>query len=139
MKHGTFTMYKYGPCDCPECAEANEKFKEKLEMNRVKEDKYKEVVRKRQLAFTRSLRTQILIEYGGACKCCGETVPDFLCVDHIFDDGAAHRREVGHSSSFYKWLKKNKFPKDRFQLLCWNCNYAKRVHGYCPFHKKISL
>ena len=30
-----------------------------------------------------------------------------------------------------RWLKNNNYPKG-FQILCWNCNFAKGVLGQCP-------
>jgi hypothetical protein len=76
--------------------------------------------------------------YGGyMCVCCGETEPVFLCIDHTNNDGYKHRREIFGSnriggSRMYKWLVKNNFPPG-FQVLCCNCNTAKRF-GVCP-HK----
>lgn len=83
------------------------------------------------------LRSEVLQAYGGRCACCGEPEPKFLGVDHINNDGAEHRRELNISagSRFYKWLKANKFPKDNFQLLCHNCNFAKGMYGECPHVK----
>lgn len=76
-------------------------------------------------------------EYGGACKCCGETEPQFLTIDHINGDGAESRRNgEGSGSNLYQKIKKWGFPKDRFQLLCFNCNCAKRQFGTCP-HKQV--
>lgn len=77
-------------------------------------------------------------EYGGACKCCGESEVKFLAIDHVFNDGNLHRKEIGASGSrVYYWLKKNGYPKDRFQLLCHNCNIAKGHYGACP-HQKMT-
>lgn len=91
--------------------------------------------RDRWKAASRTLRQQVLTEYGGACRCCGERTPEFLGIDHIYNDGEAHRRELaGYGRSIYRWLKMNGFPKDRFQLLCHNCNMAKGLYGGCP-HK----
>lgn len=69
-------------------------------------------------------RLAIIEAYGGACAQCGETIPEFLTVDHIDDMGAEHRRHVS-GSVFYTWLKKRGYPKDNYQLLCMNCNFAK--------------
>jgi hypothetical protein len=81
------------------------------------------------------LKLEVIAAYGGACACCGESTPEFLAVDHVDDDGAAHRRELGKHRSAgaatYEWLKRNGFPRDRFQLLCHNCNFAKSTGG-CP-------
>jgi hypothetical protein len=84
----------------------------------------------------RKLRQEVLLEYGSMCACCDETEPKFLSVDHVHNDGNEHRKETGMGGSFYHWLKKNGFPKDRFQLLCFNCNFAKGHYGLCP-HQKI--
>lgn len=56
----------------------------------------------------------------------------FLSVDHIDNTGAQDRRLNG-GSSLYRRLKRMGFPKDNFQLLCWNCNSGKRLNGgICP-------
>ena len=72
--------------------------------------------------------------YGWSCTCCGESEPIFLTIDHINNDGADHRREIGNKNGawIYKWLVDNSFP-DNFQTLCWNCNMGKhRNGGICP-------
>lgn len=82
------------------------------------------------------VRQAVIDAYGARCVCCSETTPEFLAVDHIYNDGAEHRRKVGHSTKFYRWLRNNGFPKDRFQLLCHNCNIAKSFYGQCPHQAK---
>ena len=71
--------------------------------------------------------------YGGAfCACCGETTRKFLSFDHINNDGAKHRKEDPSASNLVNWLKMHDFPKG-FQVLCFNCNYGKKVNGgVCP-------
>ena len=81
----------------------------------------------------RKLRAEVIAAYGGVCICCGETELVFLCIDHVHNDGAAHRKKVG--VNIYTWLKKNNWPKG-FQVLCHNCNHAKHVLGECPHQKK---
>ena len=89
----------------------------------------------------RKLKLAVLNGYGGPiCRCCGETHIEFLSIDHINNDGAAHRRSLPKSASsggsgFYAWLKKNNFPPG-FQVLCMNCNFAKGKYGYCPHEKE---
>lgn len=89
-----------------------------------------------QRARYRALRAEIIAAYGGACNCCGETQAMFLELDHLTSDGAAHRREIGRGShATYNWAKKHQFPRDRFQLLCANCNQGRqRNGGVCPHH-----
>ena len=83
-------------------------------------------------------KKKVLEAYGDRCACCAETSPIFLTVDHINNDGASHRRELSGSRKsgtwFYKWLMNNNFPSG-FQILCWNCNWAKRF-GECPHKNK---
>lgn len=75
--------------------------------------------------------------YGGyECACCGESNPFFLSIDHMNNDGAAHRMELFGSKAgghkMYDWLIKNNFPEG-FQVLCMNCNWGKaRNNGICP-------
>lgn len=72
------------------------------------------------------------------CACCGEPHIEFLTIDHIERNGAAHRREIRRGKSggvdMHGWLKKNKFPKG-YQVLCWNCNNARFRYKICP-HKQ---
>lgn len=83
------------------------------------------------------LKMDIINNYGGCCQCCGERRFAFLTIDHINNDGAKHRKELGFNSSywFYKWLQNNNYPKENLQLLCYNCNLGKRKLGYCPHEK----
>ena len=73
-------------------------------------------------------RLTVIDAYGGVCACCGEYRYEFLALDHVNNDGAAHRKEVG---DVYKWAIKTKFPPS-LQLLCHNCNMAKAIYGHCP-------
>ncbi|MGI0024681.1 MAG: hypothetical protein ACREA4_05990, partial [Nitrososphaera sp.] len=42
-----------------------------------------------------SLKKRVYEAYGGnLCTCCGETEPSFLTIDHIYEDGAEHRRSI---------------------------------------------
>lgn len=76
----------------------------------------------------------VMNKYGGMCVCCNENRIVFLSIDHINNDGNIHRRElkIKGGTGMYRWLIKNNFPEG-FQILCMNCNHAKRF-GVCP-HK----
>ena len=87
--------------------------------------------RQRRLA----LRNEVIKAYGGKCTCCGIAVPEFLAIDHKYNDGAKHRAQIGEGNVLYGWLKRHNFPKKRFQLHCHNCNAAKSIYGKCP-HKR---
>lgn len=74
-----------------------------------------------------------LEHYGGIppkCKCCGESIIEFLSFDHINGGGSRHRK-TKKFGNIYKWLILNNFP-DGFQVLCHNCNQAKGFYGKCP-------
>lgn len=88
--------------------------------------------RKRLRALNVGIRNEARKRYGSACRCCGEENRAFLTIDHINNDGASHRREVGVGMSFLLWLRKNNFPKG-FQTLCFNCNIGRHLNsGICP-------
>lgn len=81
-------------------------------------------------------KDKVYAAYGGyICNCCGETMKEFLMIDHVKNDGADHRRTLkpGDKASLYSWLIRNNFPEG-FQVLCANCNWGKRIYGVCP-HK----
>ncbi len=79
--------------------------------------------------------------YGGIfCKCCGETNPIFLTIDHVNNDGAEHRRKIHgrrDGGNIYSWLKAHRFPPG-FQVLCFNCNHGKYLNrGICPHQQNL--
>jgi hypothetical protein len=81
------------------------------------------------------IKIKVMKEYGNKCACCGEDQIEFLTIDHINNDGAIERKTIssgGHN--FYSWLLKNNCPKDKYQILCFNCNCSNGFLGYCP-HK----
>jgi hypothetical protein len=53
----------------------------------------------------RKLKEAAYKAYGGfRCACCGEAEPLFLSLDHVNNDGAAHRK-VFDRRKLYKWLE----------------------------------
>ena len=81
-------------------------------------------------------RKMAIEAYGGVCSCCGEYRYEFLSIDHIHGGGSKHKKLVGCGSTFYRWLWKNKYPKNDFRLLCHNCNQAIGYYGLCPHEKE---
>ena len=92
------------------------------------------------------------------CNCCGYTGTEFLTVDHIIPKREMEKKvrslvrsisenvsltpkEIAmgfkakrKSDPLNQWLITNNFPKG-FQILCWNCNFAKgspAVSFKCP-------
>lgn len=83
------------------------------------------------------LRAEFIAEYGGCCTCCGETEPLFLQLDHIFNDGAEHRKTMKTGARLLAHLKQQGWPKDRYRLLCANCNFGRMLNnGICPHEDK---
>lgn len=76
-----------------------------------------------------NLFKQVLEMYGTSCKCCQESNPAFLTVDHINNDGHIERKTNFRSNSYSKLLKQKRTD---IQILCWNCNCAKQRIGTCP-------
>lgn len=86
-----------------------------------------------------SLKQQVMSAYGGYCTCCGESQIEFLSIDHIRNDGKKWRAEGKHSlgTNFYFQLKKQGYPKENLQILCYNCNLGKHYHGgVCPHQRR---
>lgn len=77
---------------------------------------------------------------GWQCTCCGESHPLFLTLDHINNDGAKHRKRfkekynTRNTELLYREARREGWPKDKYQVLCINCNFAKGHFGECP-HK----
>lgn len=77
---------------------------------------------------------------GRYCVCCGENNPVFLTIDHINGDGN-HRRRTGKrlhqgNTTLYARLVKYGWPSD-LQVLCYNCNCAKKQNAYCPHEDEL--
>lgn len=118
----------------------NLEFRE-AQKNRVKKcyanpEKYqKKLEKQRKTWLERKIRVyNHYSNYDIKCNCCGERRVDFLTVDHINNNGASHRKELGHH--LVHWIIKNNFPKE-FQILCSNCNTSKgKNKEHICIHKK---
>lgn len=98
-----------------------EELKEHYQENKEKMLEYKKNKYKQ-------LRLNVINHYGGKCSFCGNTNINHLCMDHINNDGAEHRRKIGIGGTLlYRWIKKNNYP-DGFQVLCYNHNAEKEHH-----------
>jgi len=85
-------------------------------------------------------------EYGSKCVCCGEHRQNFLTIDHVNNDGACERRELNRSrgnkqkytgKKLWALLKSLGYPKDRYRLLCFNCNSGRHINGgICPHEEE---
>lgn len=71
----------------------------------------------------------VMDHYGAECACCKENNLVFLTIDHIAGNGAKRRKIEGNH--VYRYLINNNFPSG-YQVLCFNCNCAKRTQEHCP-------
>ena len=83
-----------------------------------------------------------LVHYGGnppRCACCGETMIEFLSIDHINGGGTQHFKRIhAFGQGFYCWLIKKEFPEG-YRVLCMNCNFSLGHYGYCPHNPKEKI
>ena len=86
-------------------------------------------------------KIQIFRILGGTCACCGETRAEFLSVDHKNGGGQKQRKQyLNHRGGYWRDILKDPRLKEKYQILCMNCNWAKGIHGYCPHeHENIRL
>jgi len=105
-----------------------EKSRENYKQNapKLREDNYRRVA---------ALKLETLTHYGpnGSLGCCGEACividVDMLSLDHINNDGAAHRRAIGKNKvgeKMYRLVKSEGFPSG-FQTLCMNHQTKKKL------------
>jgi hypothetical protein len=91
-------------------------------------------------AYRQRTKRKVFDHYGAVCACCGESNEIFLTLDHVNNDGAAHRRSINaprnpnSTDKVWRWLVITEFAEgDKFQILCYNCNCGKRDNGgVCP-------
>ena len=86
--------------------------------------------------YKEKLKIETMMHYAGGkpeCKLCGIDDIDILCLDHINDNGAEHRRSLsisgkGHSGGhrIYEVLRRDGYPEG-LQVLCANCNLKKSM------------
>lgn len=87
-------------------------------------------------ASRRAKKAELYAAYGNACACCGERREEFLTIDHINGGGRAHRKQLPNQDALYADIRRLGYPKDRFRLLCWNCNAATSGRRLCPHQRE---
>lgn len=88
-------------------------------------------------AYRAQLRAEMIEAYGGRCNCCAEAEESFLQLDHVENDGHIDRKEHKTSAKLFAKLKALGWPRERYQLLCANCNFGKFMNGgVCPHQQK---
>lgn len=116
--------------DCSNTKGREWRAKNREKANKYSMDRYFKNPKKSQGITNRSrikVRLDMIKEYGGECSCCGISDVDVLDLDHINNDGADDRKNGLYGYNLYRHVKKIGFPKDRFQILCKNCNWKKEL------------
>lgn len=120
-----------------------EKENKEIKNTRCREYRKKDPEKQREIQKKSRIKLKIetmtrLCDGTPKCSCCGESILEFLTIDHINGGGGKHRSELKRGSGdIYRWLKSNNYPEG-FQVLCFNCNSSKHYgNGVCA-HKRIS-
>ncbi len=71
----------------------------------------------------------MIAAYGGRCAECGESRPECLQIDHVDSDGVYQARHGVPRAGprLYARLRRQGWPRDKYQLLCANCNLVKAL------------
>lgn len=94
-------------------------------------------IRDNHARWRRATKQRILTELGGACACCGENTFEFLSIDHINGGGKKHREALDNDQArLYREILNEGCPRDKYRVLCHNCNQALGAYGFCPHQRK---
>lgn len=107
-----------------------------LEIEKKSREKNRESRLNRMRQYYFNLRNELFEAYGNKCACCGEIRREFFAVDHILGGGTAEKRKLG-TRPLYRKIKAEGFPKDKYQILCHNCNMSLGFYGYCPHSPSV--
>jgi len=92
--------------------------------------------------YDQDIKRSAMEHYGqGKCACCKNDFLPHLTLDHVNNDGKAHRASLRGwergGICLYKKLKREGYPNNPpLQVLCFNCNMAKKYYGVCPCQVK---
>lgn len=85
------------------------------------------------------LREEFILAYGNKCACCNEPEHAFLTLEHKNRNGSEERKMFSTSSQILASLRRKGWPKDDYELLCFNCNRASWERGICPHRQEKQL
>lgn len=111
------------------------KNRDKVQVYRLAYDK-KTFARRSELGKLRQQKYKktVMDALGGKCVCCGELELDFLTLEHIQKDGQAHRAT---GKNVYLDVIKQGFPREKYTVLCMNCNFVIRFGKKCPHQRTL--
>ena len=95
----------------------------KLESNKKYRKGYEKI-------YLQKIRNATIEALGAKCVKCGFEDRRALQIDHINGGGSKERKERPYKGSFHKSVLKSFMAKEnKYQLLCANCNWIKRVEN----------
>ena len=98
--------------------------------------KNREIISQKKKEYCNRIKTKGIEHYGGKCTCCGESIQEFLTVDHVHGRTTKEKRQKNFRGK-KMWLRaKSEGYPDKYTVLCFNCNCAKGAFGFCPHEKK---
>ncbi len=102
----------------------------------------KEICRRRTKASptwqkSQEAKSRVMASYGPECTCCHEKDQDKLVMDHVLGGGSEEKKSYP-SRNVYFFLDGKPVNRQRFQVLCHNCNQAKASLGRCPHFLSFS-
>ncbi len=104
------------------------KLKEKQRMKEYNKEYYKADGYNKKYNQKQRIKTLDLL--GGKCVRCGFDDYRALQIDHINGGGHKERKELGFNGSFHKnVMNSHSNNENKYQLLCANCNWIKRVEN----------
>ncbi len=92
----------------------------------------KDKVRQNNKTYTENLHQKFFEMYGSRCSCCGEHRKCFLVLDHVVPIG---RFRKCSQSEYLKAV--TEYRPDRYQVLCFNCDFLKSDGNQCPCNTRI--
>jgi hypothetical protein len=85
--------------------------------------------------YQAEIKSQCLKILGNKCSCCGFDDIRFLTVDHKNPTIPDFNGKKFGCYQLWLWIVNRAPDLSNYQLLCWNCNCAKRDYDCCP-HKQ---
>lgn len=108
--------------------------------------KNKKLIAEKAHKYQLKLKKEVFENYGGAkCVCCGEKNIEFLSLDHTNGGGNKERKLLTGSDRnggyhFYYFLKNAGFPtKEKYRVLCMNCQFGTLGGRICPHKRMLKL
>ncbi len=113
--------------------EIRDKKKKEYKSQRGSKDKaYLTLLKKRRIhykGYAIKAKMNFVEMYGKACSCCGESIMEFLTIEHILGQSGVKNKEKS-TKAYIKATKE--YRPDLYEILCYNCNNAKGQYGRCP-------